>query len=148
MRAEDQYHVGIVVEDFEASLEQFSALFGYEWCDEVNMELPVVLAGDRPTTIEFRFRYSLTAPRIEVIESRAGTLWTPATGSGIHHLGFWSDDVMSDGIVLERSGYPLEAAGLDDDGARLWAYHRGTGRPRIELVSSASRPLLEPVWGG
>jgi hypothetical protein len=30
VRAEDQFHVGIVVEDFEGTLARLSSLFGYE----------------------------------------------------------------------------------------------------------------------
>jgi hypothetical protein len=145
MRAEDQFHVGIVVESLDASLDQLTALFGYTWCDEVHVPQTVLLP-EGETTVDFRFRYSRNAPRIEVLQSQPGTLWTPAEGSGIHHLGFWSDDVVGDGAALEGSGYGLEAAGVDDEGNRFWAYHRGTEGPRIELVASAIRPRLERMW--
>jgi len=35
LRAEDQFHVGVVVADFEAALAGLSSLFGYQWCDEL-----------------------------------------------------------------------------------------------------------------
>jgi len=147
VRAEDQFHVGIVVDDLDESLAHFTALFGYDWCDEVHVDQSVLLPGGE-TVVDFRFRYSRDAPRIEVIQSQPGTLWTPAAGSGIHHLGFWSDDVVKDGDALEQSGYALEAAGTDGRGTRSWAYHRSPLGPRIELVGSAIRPLLEQMWGG
>ena len=31
MRVEDLYHTGIVVDDFEGTLAQLTALFGYQW---------------------------------------------------------------------------------------------------------------------
>jgi catechol 2,3-dioxygenase-like lactoylglutathione lyase family enzyme len=145
VRAEDQFHVGIVVDDLEASLEEYAALFGYEWCDEVHVEQNVLL-DEGEETIDFQFRYSRSAPRIEVIQGQPGTLWTPAPGSGIHHLGYWSDDVSSDGRSLEQAGWMMEAAGTDERGLRSWAYHRSVHGPRIELVSLALRPLLEPMW--
>ena len=40
--------------------------------------------------------YSRNAPRVEVIQSVPGTLWVPAVGSGIHHIGYWSDDIARD----------------------------------------------------
>jgi catechol 2,3-dioxygenase-like lactoylglutathione lyase family enzyme len=147
VRAEDQFHVGIVVDDLEASLDQFTALLGYEWCDEIHVEQEVELP-EGTATVDFQFRYSRTTPRLEVIQSQPGTLWTPATGSGIHHLGFWSDDVAGDGEALAHSGYVLEAAGVDGGRNRHWAYHRSPEGPRIELVASAIRPLLEQMWGG
>jgi glyoxalase/bleomycin resistance protein/dioxygenase superfamily protein len=145
MRAADQFHVGIVVADLEASLAELAALFGYEWCDEIHLEQPVQFpSGER--NVEFRFRYSRDTPRLEVIEARAGTVWTPAAGSGIHHLGYWSDDVAGDGAALEQSGFSLEAAGVGGDGVRFWSYHRSPSGPRIELVSRALEPMLSQMW--
>ncbi len=145
MRAEDLFHVGIVVDDLDASLEDYAALFGYEWCDEVHVEQQVLLA-EGEETIDFQFRYSRSVPRIEVIQSQPGTLWTPAAGSGIHHLGYWSDDVSRDGWALEQSGCAMEAAGTNESGLQSWAYHRSVQGPRIELVSLGLRPSLEQMW--
>jgi Glyoxalase/Bleomycin resistance protein/Dioxygenase superfamily len=145
MRAADQFHTGIVVDDLDAALEQLSALFGYRWCEEIRVEQPVRLpTGD--STVEFRFRYSRDSPRLEVIQHQPGTLWIPAAGSGIHHLGFWSDDVAADGDALERAGYAFEAAGRGQDGKPSWAYHRSPEGPRIELVNRSLEPLLSMMW--
>jgi len=77
---------------------------------------------------------------MEVIQAVAGTLWMPAAGSGIHHLGYWSDDVAADSAALEAQGYALEAAG------QVWAYHRSPAGPRIELVNRVVQPMLEQYW--
>ncbi len=145
MRAADQFHVGIVVEDLDASLEQLSILFGYEWGAEMRTETQVELP-DGEMMVEVRFRYSRDTPRVELIQARPGTLWTPVANSGIHHLGYWSDDVAADGAELEQAGYAFEAAGSDGRGARLWTYHRSERGPRIELLSRALEPLLSPLW--
>jgi hypothetical protein len=41
VRAEDQLHVGIVVDDFEAALADLSAMFGYEWSGELGGPIQV-----------------------------------------------------------------------------------------------------------
>ena len=92
MRAADQFHVGIVVDDLEASLAQFSDLFGFEWCDAIHVEQPVFFPSGEET-VGFRSATPATPPRIEVIQGHPDTLWMPAAGSGIHHLGYCSDDV-------------------------------------------------------
>jgi hypothetical protein len=85
MRPEDQFHVGIVVDDFDATLANLSELFGYEWCDEFGTEMPVSFPTGESMT-ELRFVYSKAAPRLEIIRSVPGTLWpgrpstTSATG--------------------------------------------------------------------
>jgi len=145
MRASDQFHVGIVVDDLDTTLAELSELFGYEWCDEIAVQTPVRLpTGD--TVLDQRFRYSKNEPRLEVIESIPGTLWVPAAGSGVHHLGYWSDDVARDSAELERRGIGREAAGILPDGGAHWAYHRGPDGPRIELVSTDLQGPLGHYW--
>ena len=145
MNPDDQFHIGIVVEDLDAGLAELGALLGHEWGPEVDVEQPVRLP-DGATTVRFRFRYSRTTPRLEVIQAQPGTLWTPATGSGIHHLGWWSDDVVGDGARLVAAGYALEVAGEDGQGTRSWAYHRSPAGPRIELVSRELEAPMAGLW--
>jgi hypothetical protein len=149
VRASDQYHAGIVVDDFDAALNDLSALFGYEFASPLELSTPVRLPEGEQTverTIQLRFTYSVSVPRIELIQTIPGTLWTPAAGSGIHHLGYWSDDLAADSSLLEQRGYPMEAAGARDDGTAIWAYHRGAVGPRIELVSRELLPFMEQWW--
>jgi hypothetical protein len=149
MKASDQYHAGIVVDDFDATLEDLAALFGYEFASPLALSTPVRLTDDGQTTdrmIDLRFTYSVSVPRVEIIQSIPGTLWIPATGSGIHHLGYWSDDLPADSSLLQERGYALEAYGARDDGTAIWAYHRGVVGPRIELVSRELLPFMEQWW--
>ena len=145
VRPEHHFHVGIVVDDLDAALAQLTELFGYRWCDQVAAPSPVALPGGE-IVVDFRFAYSMDAPRLEVIQAVPGTLWTPVADSGVHHLGYWSDDVDGDSAVLERRGLAREAAGVQPDGSATWAYHRGASGPRIELVSTVLRPLMERWW--
>jgi hypothetical protein len=139
VRAEDQFHVGIVVDDLDGALLSLGSLFGYRWCDEVRVPNPVTTpAGE--SVVDLRFRYSMDAPRVEVIQAVPGTLWEPAAGSGIHHLGYWSDDLAGDTAALEARGCAMEASG------QVWAYHRSPSGPRIELVDRAVQPMLEQYW--
>jgi hypothetical protein len=145
LRPDHQFHVGIVVDDLDAALAQLTELFGYRWCDQVAAPSPVALpTGD--TVVDFRFAYSMDAPRLEVIQAIPGTLWTPVVASGLHHLGYWSEDVDGDSAVLAQRGLAREAAGVQPDGSATWAYHRGASGPRIELVSTQLRPLMERWW--
>ena len=145
MRAEDQFHTGIVVDDFEGSLATLTKLFGYEWCEEMGAEIPVTLA-DGVQMLNLRFAYSKTSPRVEIIRPVPGTLWMPAEGSGIHHLGYWSDDVAADASALEALGFAREAAGEGEDAVPYWTYHRTATGPRIELVSRAMQPVMEQYF--
>jgi hypothetical protein len=139
MRAEDQFHVGIVVDALDAALASLSELFGYEWCEQVHLPTPVT-TPDGAFQLDLRFAYSTTVPRLELIQAVPGSLWEAAAGSGIHHLGYWSDDVAADAAALEAQGCALEAAG------QVWAYYRSPAGPRIELVDRVVAPGLEQYW--
>jgi glyoxalase/bleomycin resistance protein/dioxygenase superfamily protein len=141
----DQFHVGIVVDDLDTALAELTALFGYAWCPPIAVETPVVLPDDE-IMLDLEFAYSATEPRVEMIRSTPGTLWMPASGSGIHHVGYWSDDLTADMDQLASQGHAQEARGEGPDGTAMWAYHRSPNGPRIELVSRVIQPGLEQYW--
>ena len=145
MKAADQFHVGIVVDDLDVALAELTALFGYQWCSPMAVRTPVRLATGE-IELDLRFTYSATTPRVEVIQSMPGTLWMPAAGSHIHHLGYWSDDVAADGVQLAEWGHVEEATGVRPDGTPVWAYHKSPSGPRVELVSRQIQPGLEQYW--
>jgi Glyoxalase/Bleomycin resistance protein/Dioxygenase superfamily len=145
VRAADQFHAGIVAGDFEATLKELSDLFGYVWGEEIRMPVPVRLpAGEE--LLDMGLVYSLTLPRLEIIRSIPGTLWTAPPGSSVHHLGYWSDDIEADSARLTECGYVNEAVGCDADGNPYWAYHKSSTGPRIEIVSRALEPALQGYW--
>lgn len=144
MKAIDQFHVGIVVDDLGSALEQLAELFGYEWCAEIGGPMTVAFP-DGEAEVNLRFVYSATSPRVEVIQSVPGTFWAPAD-SGIHHLGYWSDDVASDSADLVRAGYVTEAVGNRPDGTPYWAFHRSPVGLLVELVSRDVQAGLEQYW--
>jgi hypothetical protein len=141
----DQFHIGIVVEDLDAALEELGGLFGYEWCPVFAIETPVALP-EGEIMVDLRFVYSKTEPRIELIRAMPGTPWVPAKDSGIHHAGYWSDDMAVDGRSLDASGFVEEARGVLPDGTPTWAYYRSARGLRIELVSRQLQAGLEQYW--
>ena len=144
MNVADNYHVGIVVDDLDATLAWMTETAGYQWCDEFKGDVPVRTPKGE-SVVSMRFAYSMNAPRLEIIQQAPGTVWEPTT-SGLHHLGYWSDDVAGDAAALEQQGAAMEVQGLTPDGGLMWSYHKGSIGPRIELVSRAALPLMEQWW--
>jgi short chain dehydrogenase/Glyoxalase/Bleomycin resistance protein/Dioxygenase superfamily len=91
--------------------------------------------------------YSGADPRLELLQTVAGTVWTPAD-SGVHHIGYWSDDVESDLATMESHGltYEVKSYNPDGSGTLLWAYAKGPTGPRIELVSRGMEPFIAYWW--
>ena len=147
MRGSDQFHAGIVVDNLEAAMADLTALFGYEWCQTLTVPLPVKFPnepGAPEKTIEIKFSYSVTTPRLELVATVPGTLWSPV--AGVHHLGYWSDDLEADAALLQSRGYTFEATGVAPDGLRLWSYHRKANGFRVELVNRGLQSFMEKYW--
>lgn len=143
MKPQDLYHSGIVVDDVEATMQWFADTAGYRWCEPYAGE-QVVETPDGERTIPLHIAYTIDEPRLELVGTVPGTCWVPAT-SGIHHHGYWSDDVDADVDTLTAHGHQLEARAPDPtSGTSLWAYCMGPVGTRIELVSRALEPLMTP----
>jgi glyoxalase/bleomycin resistance protein/dioxygenase superfamily protein len=140
MKPGDLYHTGIVVEDFDAAMTWFAETAGYRWCEpyagDQNMVTP-----EGEITVPMRITYSMDEPRLELLQAVAGTVWTPSD-SGVHHLGYWSDDVDADLEVLFGAGLSLEVKAPMPDGRSLWAYCESPTGARVELVSRVMEPAL------
>ena len=145
MRAADQFHIGIVAADVAATTAALSQVLGYEWGVETGGPLTVVSSSGEQA-LDIRCVYSTTVPRVEVIRAVAGTLWEPVSGSGIHHVGYWSDDVAADIAKLERTGYTVEAMRPGPGGAPLFAFLNGPNGFRVELLTRAAESGLARCW--
>ena len=77
MKTTDLFHNGIVVDDFEGTLERFTAVGGYEWGDEVRAPSEITTAAGETMEFESVFVYSLNEPRLEIIRAIPGTVWEP-----------------------------------------------------------------------
>ena len=165
MKAEYLYHTGIVVDDLEATMDWLAKVAGYTWTDIVTVDQEAV-TPDGDVTIPMKMVYSGADPRLELLQTVPGTVWTPAD-SGVHHIGYWSDDVESDlatlgiqrhgprGEVLQPRRLRHTAVGLRQ--GLHWTAHR-TRQPQHGTVHRllvgdgdhhdglilASAPLLGP----
>lgn len=137
------YHTGIVVDDVDRAMVEYSDIMGVTWGPEGEAEVPVWLP-EGPRTMSFRYAYTAEGPhRLELVRPTPGTLWT-VTGPGhAHHLGYWCDDVPKTSAELSRRGHPLAAkVGVSDlDADADIVMHRAPSGVLIELVNSANRKL-------
>ncbi len=149
MKAEDLYHTGIVVDDLEATMRWLQKVAGYTWTDVVTVDQEAVTPHGE-VTIPMKMVYSGAEPRLELLQTVPGTVWTPAD-SGVHHLGYWSDDVENDLATLESNGLTFEVKSYNPDGSGtlLWAYVKGRRAPlgRASNSSAATCNRSLPTGG-
>ncbi len=142
---EDRFHLGIVTTDPDVTAKTLTSAFGYEWGMTVGSAVEVTGPGG-VRTIELSCAFSVTEPRLEIVRAVAGTLWEPVPGSGIHHLGYWSDDVTADTAALREQGWELEASRVMPDGKLFFAFLSGAQGFRVELVDRRAQAGMSQCW--
>lgn len=138
---DDFYHFGIVVADLDAAMAEWGAIHGFEWAPVQHREF-MVRQPNGVVLADFRFTYSIAGPpHIELITGTPGTVWDPSSGGGIHHLGYWSHDLVADAQRLADAGYePLATYDAPDGRPLGFTYHwLPVTRQRVELVDADRR---------
>ena len=117
LRPEDLYHTGIVVPDLDAAIARFSTLGGYEWITPLSYTLPFRTATES-RELTSTIVYAVQAPYIELVQEVPGTPWTAAPGNAVHHLGYFTDDLLESARLLEDNGFTFEMT-ADNAGVRV-----------------------------
>lgn len=139
------YHVGIVVRDVAAARVELTERLGVSWGPILHLDASDYRDGSGvdlvlPTTI----CYSVENPHLELIEEVPGSVWVCNEHSNLHHIGFWSDDLVGDSARLAGSACPLQLCGRDRREAPVaFAYHGTDLGIRLEIVDTALRPTME-----
>ncbi|OBK49293.1 VOC family protein [Mycobacterium kubicae] len=140
LRPEDLYHTGIVVPDIDAAMARLSAVAGYEWTSVQSYTLPFRTANET-TQLTTSFVYSLQSPHLELLQEIPGTPWTAKPGNAIHHLGYFTDDLVDTAHSLERNGFSFElTADFAGPDPALFAYYTDDFGTRIEIVDRSLFP--------
>jgi len=138
------YHVGIVVPDLAAAQVELSRQLGITWGPVFHLDEVEYRDGSgRDLVLPTTICYSVEEPHLEVIQEMPGSVWVCNQYSNLHHIGFWSDDMASDGADLAGSGCPMQLCGRGGDDAPVgFAYHRNDLGVRVEIVDSTMREAM------
>jgi hypothetical protein len=78
-----------------------------------------------------------------LIQEVPGSIWSCNEHSNLHHIGFWSDDLVADADRLSTVGCPLQLCGRSAAEAPVtFSYHRNELGIRIELVDATMREAM------
>jgi hypothetical protein len=108
------FHVGCVVPDLHAAMDELSAHLGVVWREPRDRE-----SGD----MRWRLVYSKgEAPFIELVEGQPGTPWYAPDGPHFHHVGRFTYDLDESIREFEALGGRIEVDGREISGR--WLYYR------------------------
>ncbi len=143
----EMYHLGVVVADLDATMEDFSAQFGLSWAPLQHRHLTVRHLG-RLVRTRLRLTYSVQGPpHVELIEAAVGTPWQPP--GSMHHVGFWAEDLEGAAEMLRTDGLTLETTFDTPTGELLgFGYFMGPSGLRIEIVDADRRPGFDAWLSG
>lgn len=138
LRQQDLYHVGIIVDDFDATLDRMSKEMGLAWTPRIEVSLPIWTRDTGLIDFVSCAVYSRQEPCIEIVQSLPGTIWTAVAGRPLHHLGYWVDDLASASVELEDQGCPKVACAMSNGEMFGMAYHEMPDGMFVELVDRTS----------
>lgn len=146
----DLFHIGIRVADVEVTTAELTRTQGLTWASVQDRAMAVWLPNEGHVTMQLVLTYSVDGPvHLEVMSGPRGSIWDGRENPGVHHLGYWVDDVGAETERLIAQGGTLElAAAAPEDGYGRFTYVRSPGGVLVEPVASASRERFERWWAG
>jgi len=137
------WHIGIAVHDLEKGQKELSEVFGLRWRPARVRKLTLLDAAGRPVAVECNVAFSRGGPfAIEVWQAIPGTPLDLPESGGVHHIGYWVDDLATEAERLDALGFPRYAtAGTTP------LLNRGPAGTLIELCDLHSdRPSLRDLF--
>jgi catechol 2,3-dioxygenase-like lactoylglutathione lyase family enzyme len=132
------WHIGIAVPDLEKGQKELGEVFGLRWRPARVRKLTLIEAAGRPYEVECHVAFSLGGPfAVEVWQAIPGAPLDMPEAGGVHHIGYWADNLAAEAKQLDTPGYASYAmAGTTP------LLNRGPAGTLIELCDLHSdRPL-------
>ncbi|MGH3291332.1 MAG: VOC family protein [Trebonia sp.] len=104
------WHIGFAVSDLEKGKKELAEVFGLRWRPARVRKLTLADAAGRPAEVGCRVVFSLGGPfAVEAWQAIPGTPLDMPEGGGVHHIGYWVDDLAAEAKRLDALGYPRYA---------------------------------------
>lgn len=112
----------------------------------------VWIPGRGEATMQLALVYSCEGPmHLELVQGEPGSPWHAGDGEGfgVHHLGYWVDDVTGETERLLAQGWTLElAAAPPEHGYGRFTYLRSPAGVLVEPLNRTSKARFEAWWAG
>jgi catechol 2,3-dioxygenase-like lactoylglutathione lyase family enzyme len=107
---ESIWHIGIAVPDLEQGKKELGEVFGLRWRPARVRMLTLVDMAGRTHEVECHVVFSQGGPfAVEAWQAIPGSPLEMPAGGGVHHIGYWVDDLAAEARRLDALGYPRYA---------------------------------------
>ncbi|WP_189339357.1 VOC family protein [Williamsia muralis] len=144
------WHVGLLVERLEDGMDDLSTALGLQWAPIHEVDSDMERPDGSTFPLKTRVVFSTDLPlAIELIEPSPGTPNVRRGDSAFHHLGYWSDDLVSEEQRLDELGMPCVYFRNDEAGLRRIMLNEGPYGILLEACNALTkRPGLEAYYPG
>jgi hypothetical protein len=141
---ENLYHLALVVPRLDDAMVELADQLGCTWAPRREFPIRMPEPGGGVSDLTVAATYSRQGPPfLELIEQVGRGIWGPGQGAGVHHVGLYAGDVDLEIARLERSGFRVEARGVQHDGAPGGpVYLRNGYGLRVEVAGAAAREMI------
>lgn len=138
-------HVAFVVDDVSSTMAVFAAL-GTCWSSVSKPTARLQMPTGEIVEVEVDYVASSRGePRVKLLSTAPGTLFSRGFGSPIHHISYWVEDLERTTERLVAIGWVVEATGLDESSCPRYRYLRSTDGRRVELGLTSERGVFD-AW--
>jgi hypothetical protein len=144
------WHLALRVPDVPKAMEELTQSMGLRWGHLHHIEMPAWIPGTGYRDLYLNIVYSIEGPvHLELEQGSPDSAWDPALGTGVHHIGLYTDDVGELSAKLAKDGWTVEmACASPEEGYGSWSYMRSPAGLLIEPVSSESKERFVRYWAG
>ncbi len=141
------WHVGVLVADLDKAVAELGVSIGTTFTPPAVVRFEHVEDPD-PRAVDIRVAFSRGAvPQLELIEGPPGEgIYSLATyGPGLHHLGYWEDDIDRRFPERVRAGSTCVAKVVGPDGGLVAWYGTTAASPGVlaEYIDAGARLAIE-----
>jgi len=134
MDLDNFFHVGVIVDDFDAKVSALGREFGLAWSPIIDVDITMWTRDHGRRSFRARAIFSVQHPHIELVEAVPDTPLTVKAGRPIHHFGYWTDNLERDSDALARAGWPKIMCAEHEGRMFGIAYHQRPDGMIVELV--------------
>ena len=137
--------VGLVVNSVDETAEYYLSNFGIGPFFTLEQEFTDATYWGKPCLLKAKFGLARMGPvQIELIEPLGGYSvyadFLSQRGEGIHHLGFYVNDLDEEIALLQKHGIGVIQGGRVDDGGFIYTDTEGTGGITFEFIQRPTPP--------
>ena len=144
------FHVGHLVPDIHAAMDELGAGLGLTWTEVVaRTDQRVWTPQDGQRHVPLSFVYSTDGPQhLELLQGVEGTPWWPGAPENLHHAGVWADvPALTEELVA--SGWTLVCSQLSPaEGYGSFSYVRSPSGFLLEPVAAANEERMNRWFAG